>query len=715
MAQPLFIQPKVEFEKFAGEVALPEDPNVWPKEILDELYKQVPYIADFRPHVVMTKVDAEQMYGFGHVEISNQSEAQMGTSPEQLQAAGIRTVRIPVVIKDGKLSPFDLIVNDAAKCLPLTEARLRQSLFRPQAFDITSKTPGDHSLIGALYPPFRQNYGFGGGGVVVPGDMGKMSSATEEEKTASVFEEALIKELEKGDAGFRRPKEKTASAAPRVILKTGSVLKAIAPSINQGDLNRFWEKLAEDQGLVAAYRANGMATADVLAHLATIEPVTTEKLAWATKGLIQPNVVQVSRKDGGYQVKTACSRAWRPEILDIARRDIVRRFGEKIAMDVDLYEAVTIADGASAIEGKTKKAAYSPVSTAGVYKVLDDAGKELVGYVIPNLLDVDGTPLPLALFTNGSQATVQSEVFGELAGAGSNLPVGPPTGHGAFFEANHEGGIRATIPMILSASHAVEGGPATMVGETYDGRPVEVSVQPGIQEPTGTPEGKLIIPEHWKWTPMDQAAQVALAGGGEEEPQPEATEAEAEKAGSYVTVRSSGDTFSFEGPAVEKLAYEDRNFLDIDGAMFLLAGLGVHQAYGATKLAHATTGHRPERVLVGRQIELYDELWSGSQKTAAVLHAQLPQLKKDLMKEAAFIPDPTAVDTVLSIGFINPENLMTFVSYLPSIDDSQTKLCELLLAARLGMQDVSASALERAVRSLEEVIEGLKVIAFQGV
>ena len=77
------------------------------------------------------------------------------------------------------------------------------------------------------------------------------------------------------------------------------------------------------------------------------------------------------------------------------------------------------------------------------------------------------------------------------------------------------------------------------------------------------------------------------------------------------------------------------------------------------------------------------------------------------------IVDPTAVDTVLSLGFVNPENIMSFVSYLPTIDDAQTKMCELLLAARLGLQDVPTTALERAVRSTEEAIEGLKIIAFQ--
>jgi hypothetical protein len=82
------------------------------------------------------------------------------------------------------------------------------------------------------------------------------------------------------------------------------------------------------------------------------------------------------------------------------------------------------------------------------------------------------------------------------------------------------------------------------------------------------------------------------------------------------------------------------------------------------------------------------------------------------MKEAGVISDPTAVDTVLSLGFINPENVMTFVSFLPTIEESQLKLCDLLLASRVGM-GLSATALERAVRSTEEVIQGLKVLAFQ--
>ncbi len=737
----LFIQPVVQLEKTAAEVDLPEDPNAWPKEILDELFKQVPYIADFRPHVVMTRVDGERGYGFGHVEISNQSEVQLGTDPAALAAAGVRTVRLPVVIKDGKLSPFDLLVNDASKVVPLTEARLRQAIFRPQTFDVTSQTPGDQSMIGQLYPPYRQNMGFAGGGVVMPADgMGKNSSA---------LEEFLIADLEKKDAGFRRPMSKTAAVrklgpvslhtgedakkvkrdvetrAARTFesvaqkLKTGSVLKAILPTIGPVALAGFWGELEKDAGLRAAFAKNKYASADAFKLLALHDPLSTEKVASAIPAFVHPTVVQVVRLDDSYMVKAASHHYWRPSKEIIGRGDLVRRFGEKVAFAVDTSGCVTLADHAKTTDIE-KRAEYESVTQPGVYKVTDAEGKELVGYVIPNLLDTDGESLPLAMFTNGSQSTIQAEILGEGVSAGVNLPEGPIGGPGFFYTIDQDGLIQATIPMALDGSHQMGGEPSTFVGETYDGRPVEVSLQPNIQEPTPMEEGKLLLPQDWRWCSMANTASVALAGaeeeaniGSEVEEEPPEVEDEVKESSAYVLARSGGESFSLSGPGVAKLASAEREFVDFDQALFVLAGLGVDLGYGATKLAHAMTGARPERIRIGRFISMADEQEKLAHERAATKLAGAPSLRRNLIKEASVIPDPTAVDTVLSLGFINPENLMTFVSYLPTIDDAQLKMCELLLASRLGLQDISSTALERAVRSTEEVLEGLKVIAFQ--
>lgn len=730
--QHLFIQPEVEFEKTAGEVDLSEDPNQWPQEVLQELYKQVPYISDFQPHVTMEKVDSERGYGLGQVEIANKTEAQNSADPDLLAAAGVRSVRVPVVIKERKLSPFDLLVNDQSKVLPLTESRLRQSLFRPQAFDVTSQTPGDQSMIGQLYPPYRQNYGFGGGGMTLGmGGMGKQSSA---------LEEFLIKELEEHDQGFRYtnpPTTKTASKLRSSVTfqKTASLLQATFSTYYREDIDRFFEKLSEDKGLQAAYNVNAHALVGPLGLLANSEPVGVEKTAEALALHIKPTVVQLLRVDDGYLMKTASHVYWRPTTTHVSRRDVVQTFGEKVALAADEAGQVTMTEGADAQEESPLDSQEpTSINESGIYKVVNEEnGQELIGYVIPNLLDVDGQPLPLSLFTNGSHSAVQPDITGTPAGDGASLPTSMVGGTGAFFSHTEDGKLQATVPLELSGgSYTSPGEPATFVGETFDGRPVQVSVQPNIQTIVQSPEGKVLVPDTWHWTPLGVSGSVSLVGseGTEEAPEdwhedapeavPEAMESnepdigEGQEGGekqSHVWVRGDHDCFSLRGPGVDKLAASEREMLNLDDTMFLLAALGVHQGYGVQKLAQAL--NEPVRVTTKRHIKLASEQDAYAQHRAAELHALVPQLRRDLMKEAAVITDPTAVDTVLSLGFINPENIMTFVSYLPSIDDTQSKLCDLLLASRVGVSDVSSSALERAVRSIEEVIEGLKVLAFQ--
>jgi hypothetical protein len=803
--EPLFIQPEVELEKTAGEVDLPEDPNQWPQEILQELYKQVPYIADFQPHVTMEKVDSERGYGMGQVEISSKSEAQMGTSPDMMEAAGIRAVRIPVIIRERKLAPFDLLVNDAGKVLPLTESRLRQALFRPQAFDVTSQTPGDQSMISQLYPPYRQNYGFGGGGVAMSAGMGKQSS---------VLEDYLVEELEAADDGFRRPdpgdkearvlsargrkqvKEKNfalpgnrypihdASHAKNALTrvrshgtpeeksqvysavakkypglagrssvegvreakaqqkkacvgfrKTSSITAALITTFNGSDVDAFFEKLGADDHLQAAYQRNNGATVGPLGILAKYEPVSQEKRAAALASIVKPTVVQLVKMPDGYLMKTASVHYWRPNTVNISRRDVVQHFGEKVALAADEAGQVTMAEGATAQpdEGALDQERPEVINEPGLYKVLDEeGGKELVGFVVPNLLDVDGSPLPLALFTNGSHSAMQPDIMGVPAGDGSNLPTGEPGGAGAFFSYTDEGELQATIPLELQGgSYASPGEPSTLMGNTFDGRPVEVSIQPNIQTVLQSPEGKMLVPQHWQWTPLGAADAVSLVSS--EEPQdeapedwhesapegkpeemesnePEEGESEEQKE-SHVWVRGDEDCFSFAGPGVEKLGSAETQMVSLDDAMFLLAALGVDQAYGVTKLAHSM--NEAVKIQTGRGIILAEEKEKLAKVRALELVGVAGQLRRDLTKEAAVIPDPVAVDTVLSLGFINPENIMSFVSYMPSIEESQQKLCDLLLAARVGM-DLPTTALERAVRTVEEVLEGLKILAFQG-
>jgi hypothetical protein len=737
MAQPLFFEPDVHFEKVATEVMLPEDANAWPNELMQELFKQVPYAADFEPHVTMDRVDAERGYGFGHVEIQNKTEIQHGAEPEAMDAAGIRSARIPVIIKDRKLQPLDLVVTTDSKVMPLTEPRLRQAIFRPQVFDITGRGPGDMSMIGQLYPPYRQNYGFGGGGATMNVGMGKegenkealspstlgsyLKKQTDPHSLASASRSLLgrgAQQVAGGEAAKGQKYLLAGNIAAQRATKAASILESILPTINARDYEAFFQKLADDHGLQAQYLANGAATRDSLKVLSEFTPVESRKLAAAALIQLKPTVAQLRKEDEGYSLKTASFGCWLPEEQTLDRGQAVRLLGEKVVLAADTTGSATLTVGEGVAEKESPEADKAElVSQFGIYKVQDSQGCHLIGYVFPNLIDIDGTALPIALFTNGSQMALQGDIAGINVGGGASLFEGKPSGMGVFYHLLSNGRAEATVPMTLKASmdapeEGADGaGGVVFHAETFDGRPIQVSVQPNLEAVTPTPDGSmLIVPDSFCWLPLDKAEETELVG----DPQGFNKEAAVARALHTVQVRCGGDsTFSLRGFPVDKLAHDEKSFLSLDDTLFLLGGLGTDLGYAQKKLGEAAAWSTPVDVRVGRYIKLAtDQLNEALEKAAQVL-STMPDLKQDLVKEAAVIPDPVAVDTVLSLGFLNPENLGAFIAYMPVIDEAQLKMCELLLAARLGLRETPIPALERAIRCTEEVLEGLKILAFQ--
>jgi hypothetical protein len=718
MNQALYTVPQLEFEKTAAETTLPEDPNQWSDTVLQELFKQVPYLADFDLHVNMENVDGERGYGLGHVEVTNKTEAPMTSPSDQMAAAGIRTARIPVIIKDSKLAPFDVVLTDDARALPLTESRLRQAMFRPQNFDVTSKTPGDQSMIGQLYPPYRQNYGFGGGGVSVGAGMGGKTASKAGSLEEWLTEESIVKtsgvDTKKHQLyGMRLASLDSAVASSKN--KTSSVLEAVLPTANLGDLQAFKEGLSDHSTKLAF--AENPATYDSIMRIGSANPLSAEKLASVTVSNIKPSVLQITKLASGYNVKKANHIAWDPTDEKIDRGEVVRRFGTKIALATDTSGAVTVQGGDGVSEENTGSpigTGAGPISAPGMYQVQSVSGEMLTGVVIPNLLDIDGSSLPISFFTDGSHAAVQSDIAGMPVGefsAPGSVPATQASGHGVFF--TDAGGVPcATLPVTLGATvqnPGVDEMPRFQA-ETFDGRQIQVSVQPYVATVVGV-EGVMLVPEGWSWIPLDGADEISLS----ESPVDIGKTASVKRKLASVEVRAGGpDCFSIKGFPVEKLSSDDREFLNQDEALFLLVGLGADPVYAQKKLASALSGaSHVETVRVSHQLKLASELLGESYTAAKNYLDSTPVFRRRMWKEAAVIPDPVAADTVLSLGFINPENIATYIGYLPTLDEAQRRLCELLIGSRLGLREIPEGSTERAIRALEDVIEGLKIIAFQ--
>jgi hypothetical protein len=408
-----------------------------------------------------------------------------------------------------------------------------------------------------------------------------------------------------------------------------------------------------------------------------------------------------------YVVKTANPVLWAPKEEHLTRRELIQRFGEKVALDADVNGAITMApDG---VEENNPELEPKLITDFGLYRVQDVEGQFLLGQVFTNLIDITGQRLPLSLFTNGSAVAVQADIVGEPSGKSSAIPSGTPSGVGAFVRQLSNGSYDATVPLEIKASSSMEG-ERKMMASTFDGRDVMLAIQPNIKEPLL--EGDtFLIPQSFTWMPLGSSKTTALVSDVDAYNAPK----EAQNKVATVVVRGSPDmgSFSMDGYAVRAIPSNKRQQMTLDDTMFVLGGLGTNMKYAMKKIATAIRHNRPAELRVGNVIKVAENQVEGALKRAASKTSKTAGLRVSLVKEAAIIPDPNAVDTVLSLGLITDDNVASFVEALPEIESAVSYLCQLLLAVRLGLSDIPKEALEKAIKSIEPVIEGLRVIAFQ--
>ena len=88
-------------------------------------------------------------------------------------------------------------------------------------------------------------------------------------------------------------------------------------------------------------------------------------------------------------------------------------------------------------------------------------------------------------------------------------------------------------------------------------------------------------------------------------------------------------------------------------------------------------------------------------------------LRSDLTKEASVIVDKETVDAILSLRFVTPENVGVYVNYIPELEKVSSKLAELLVASRLGLDDVRETAAKNAMSQVSSVVKGLESLKAQ--
>jgi hypothetical protein len=431
------------------------------------------------------------------------------------------------------------------------------------------------------------------------------------------------------------------------------------------------------------------------------------------ESILPRHVVQMGYDEaqGQYWVKTACRKyAYRTKPQYMGRKDFLKTAGPEVAQKVDTEGTVTISEpnqddkpfDVSATE-------WDVVEKPGIYKVLSEQGKEMMGWVIPGLLDMDGTRLPLSVFSNGAVAMVQDAIVGSKIAEGINLPTDTPKGTGLFYMSGPSG-VEATVPVSLVGQEAGMDGAEVYHIRTMMGGEHRLKMVDGLKKMmVDQGDGLVMLPGNAKFMKMDKESQIPLVStvGG-------VTKTASFLASSKIHVYSDGLQYGLRYENMPKLASLFPETLEYDEAAFVLCLAGAEPRRAHEALTKAAS--RQNTTLFGlndvrRARDMLDGALEAGEKTAR----EVKSLRQDLLKEAAVLPDIQTVDSVLSLGFINPENVRMYVSHLPYLDRALSMICELTLASRLGLTEVPEYAVARACRALNETIEGLKALALREV
>jgi hypothetical protein len=659
----LFLDKKLTFEKLGMEYRLSEDPNDWPQQILDQLYRQAPYSSDYTPKVVLDQVDNDRKYALGKVELLNKLaiNPRDDDTPEGMR--GNSKVLVPVVIQDGKLQPMDLLMH-SGEVEPLTEDRLRKALFRPTMFEAIKKRPGDISMVEQLYPP--QRTGSRGGGIVT----------------------------ESGDMS------RTASAHPEFLMD------AILPTIKKAHVAEITESLNSDHSMRSALFSN-VATLPFIAKLAEVEAakknpkIYLEKVAHS----IEPTVIQIQKIAGGFRIKTANPDALIPTADDVPRPAAVGTLGGDLVSKVESDGTTTITTQ-PAIKETLEDLNIKVIDEFGIYKVkTQDENKEMIGWVFPKVMDFTGEVLPMAVFSNGSESGMQENIAGVPVARQTDVLDSEPDGEGCFYYATPSG-AQALVPVDIIGEQETPEGTGYMA-ETALGEECVIIKMPGLKEVSVIGDGRYGIPEDCGFMPLENITDLASS------PDEFTKSAEAMAISTNaVRVITDGSFYTFQGKEIDKLAgVMETEGINKDDAVFLGAVLGQEPVKFAHDLSSLRNKGQYEMWFGGRSVTTFKDKYAAAKKSAAARLNKFPDLRVNLFKEAAPINDPTAVDKILSLNFLNAENISIFASYVPEFELAIRKLSELLLAARMGLDAVEQGAVQKAIVHLDKVVDGLKSLA----
>jgi hypothetical protein len=659
---------------------VPDNPERWAEVLTTFLREQYPDTAKLPITVEFRKRDDQTGTCIGALHVTDEGAT--------------KSLFVPFVIKKFSLCPLDIWMDPKSQDVhPLTKDTFKEVFFVESPADGLDQRPtdstgtyfNDPSMWNTNYPPLQGRYSYASAGYPILDQLSDTFTKTD----GDLFKDYLRQN-------------------PHLVVKLARA--------GHGELI---EKLARKTYV------NENNYTDAALNLIPTTAVSVKKEDYDTYSILSCveglfDTAQVVRMNTDACAKFLSKIVGRPQ--DILNE--LDQEGEKMLVIRKPAPGVFLYDASE--EGPEEASSFS------LYRVKTKSGLQVDGVVVPKVVDFSGKKKSYKLFISKTHCSMQPSIAGiELKGIDRKDPmkkileprdirVGQT---GCFLYIEH-GEALATEPVTVKAIE--EFGPITVMDltgkvfkvrrgygdyftkEEKEAREPKAQMMPGMgKQPKRvyldahgmleTRKDHFVIPEKMMWIPMEGFADVSATpkdwlmkeAGRKMEHNP-------------LTIRWTGVVYEASGADLPKLAMDERQ----------------------TKLLLANTGCSVEKIaaIMKRAKKMGKASIHGAEKlkpkagkvsavaaTIAKIASIAKSLKVNLIKEAAEIADEdtATVDALLSLNFLNPDNMAKFVAYKPIFDKVLDYLAELVLASRLGLKDINEGSAVSAMHKLQEVVEGL--------
>lgn len=672
--EPLFYRPGSIYKEAMRRVKLSDKPSEWSTEVLDHLYSEFPKLSDRDVQLSFRSTDEKTGTALGKIVID-------------------KKISIPVFIQRRLMDPLDTFVFKG-RPYRITDKRLDEVLFKSALFS----------------------------GVIRPDEERALS------QDEPIYQQTQVNDFREGRRIYSMDLDLEAITSRALMEKQAktpvhdSLVTRLLPTISRADIDKVARALNGDPQLAANFSANG--GMEVLAKVLMITPADAKNATKLAMQQLPASVVQIRPvNQDTYEVKVASDFGYEPIDITLAPSQ-VSGFLDNLKLGSEKSEILSGLSSGNTFLHTTRDRHVEPVMISdfkktaeikdfGTYVVRDAGGQEYAGWVYPQVIDFDKKATNRMLFvaSEGNAALIQEKIAGMPFESQAARPSDEPKQGdiGCFLFDTDSAGL-ATVPVKIAGivHHNPEGeGDYTEIhAVTMLGAPVVLQLSKHawdivpLKEKVEGDKSHYLLPERAKWAKLsgnaklisDPAALTKMALESETQ--------------NFLQVRGMKGTYTLRGAPAEKIGAANTE-MTTDEAMFKLACLGL-SVEGANGILDAADGGK-EVVFTGAlMLTPLPEKMATISKRAMAAVMQVPFLKKDTLKQASEINDPEIIDRVLSLNFLNPENIEILVDNIKELEKASCKLSEILIASRYGAKvDIPEEPVVGARKNIDEVIDGL--------